>query len=554
MEKWQLTRRAALKTMLAGSAAPFIMRSMAFAASCDNVVRVGAIVAPSTMNPFATWGSFWPTAFTYDFLVSVDAQRHSDRKGFAKQWSVANDQLTWTFKIWPGMKWSDGQPATARDAAFTLNYLMGSLGKPDELNVGWNNTDGLDNAQSISALDDETLQIVTKTPSRWPIDKWTMIVPEHIWKDISYADARSTFRNDPPLVGTGPMIVAEFQQGQFARFTPNKYFRTGQPKTSGMVFNFFTSADPIAQGLKSGSLDYGVGLTAAQWENLAKAPDIEVGESGIEQRDILAFNTATGKGAGSTKALQDPAFRDAIGYAINPKAIVDRAYRGHAVPGAGIVMPVATDFYSDLSDIRRHFDLKEAARRLDAAGYQDKNGDGLREDKDGKSFQLELITGTSSGAYETPLAAVQLIAGWLGEIGIQVSVTQLDAGALEDRVSLPAKGGGGWDLVVMQSWPSPNPLDILKIGQSGDRQNRAYWNSAKFDKLRSEVQATVDTKKLQEQVDEAARVIYTEAPYIVLTYPLVLEAHRKNCFAGWGSNGDMMSQWSYFPFDRLMPA
>ncbi|TGT79363.1 ABC transporter substrate-binding protein, partial [Mesorhizobium sp. M5C.F.Ca.ET.164.01.1.1] len=96
----------------------------------------------------------------------------------------------------------------------------------------------------------------------------------------------------------------------------------------------------------------------------------------VERRNYLAFNTLSEKGAGSTKALQDPAFRDAIGYAIDQKAIVDRAYRGHADPGVGLVMPVAADYYSDLNDIRRHFDLAEANRRLDAAGYRDTNGDG----------------------------------------------------------------------------------------------------------------------------------------------------------------------------------
>ncbi|BCH34953.1 peptide ABC transporter substrate-binding protein [Mesorhizobium sp. L-8-10] len=546
-----ISRRAALKTILAGSAAPFVMQSAAFAAACNSVVRIGAIVAPDSLNPFATWSSFWPTVFTYDSLVGVDALRHSGRKGFAKEWSVADDDLTWTFKIWPGMKWSDGQPATARDAAFTFNYLKGSLGKPDELNVGYNNTDSLDNAQSISALDDETLQIVTKTPSRWPIDNWTMIVPEHIWKDISYADARSTFHNDPPLVASGPMIIVEFQQGQFARFAPNKYFRTGQPKTSGMVFNFFTSADPIAQGLKSGNLDFGIGLTVAQWENLAKDPEIIVGESPIEQRDLLMFNTASGKGAGSTKALQDPAFRDAIGYAIDLKVIVDRAYRGHAAVGAGIVMPVATDFYSDLSDIRRHFDPKEAARRLDAAGYPESNG--VRKDKDGKDLQLELITGTLSGKYETPLAAVQLISGWLGKVGIPVSVTQLDAGALSARLSAPAKGGEGWDLAVAQSWPSPDPKTVLNIGQTGGHYNQASWSDERFDKIYSEVQGTVKLERLKELVDEASRIIYTQAPYIVLAYPFALDARRKDCFKGWGPNDDMISQWSYFPFDGLEP-
>lgn len=97
-----------------------------------------------------------------------------------------------------------------------------------------------------------------------------MIVPEHIWSSVSHADARSTFRNDPPLVGTGPMIVSEFQQGQFARLTPNAHFRAGQPKIAGPIFSFFPSANSIAQGLKSGNLDYGMNLTAAQWSDLSR--------------------------------------------------------------------------------------------------------------------------------------------------------------------------------------------------------------------------------------------------------------------------------------------
>lgn len=556
MDKWTLNRRAVLTAMLAGSAAPWMMRSAAFAASScdDHIVRIAGIVAPDTMNPFATWGAFWPTVFTYDYLVGVDAQRHADRKGFAKDWSVAADNLTWTFKIWPGMKWSDGEPATARDAAFTYNYLRGSIGKAEELNVGWNNTNGLDNVESIKALDDETLQIVTKAPTRWPIENTVMMVPEHIWKDISYADARGAFQNKPPLVGSGPMIVAEFQQGQFARMTPNPHFRAGQPALAGLNFHFFDTADPIAQGLKSGSLDYGVSLTAAQWADLSKDSEIVVGESRIEQRNYLAFNTLSGNGAGSTKALQDPAFRDAIGYAIDQKVLVDRAFRGHADPGVGLVMPAATDYYSELNDVRRHFGLAEAGRRLDAAGYRDTNGDGVREDKQGNSFQLELITGTVSGTLEIPVAAVQLIAGWLGQIGVPVSVTQLDSGALGARTAAPENGGGRWDLAVVADWASPSPQDLLRLGDvkligSG---NISYWKNEKFDALLSQVRVTADRTKSQELVEQASRLIYAEAPYILLCYPFVLEARRKDCFEGWGTH-DIMSQWSYFPFDRLRP-
>ncbi|TIL39638.1 MAG: ABC transporter, partial [Mesorhizobium sp.] len=157
MKEWSLNRRAVVKALLLGSAAPWVMNSRAFASSCDDhIVRLAGIYAPDTMNPFATWSSFRPFVYTYDFLVNVDAQRHPDRKGFAKEWFVADDHLTWTFKIWPGMKWSDGQPATARDAAFTYNYLLGSIGKPDELNVGQSSTEGMQDVESVKALDDET--------------------------------------------------------------------------------------------------------------------------------------------------------------------------------------------------------------------------------------------------------------------------------------------------------------------------------------------------------------------------------------------------------------
>lgn len=555
MNGWLVSRRAIVKTMLLASAASWVTRSGAFASSCgDHIVRFGGVLAPDTMNPFASWASSWQQGMSYDVLVGIEAQRHSDRKGFAKEWSLADDNRTWTFKTWPDVKWSDGQPATARDAAFTYNYLRGSMGKPDELNIGWNNTAGLQNVESVAALDDETLQIVTKVPTRWPIDNLAYIVPEHIWANISYADARSTFRNEPPVVGTGPMIIAEFRQGQFARFTPNPHFRRGKPATAGLVQHFFATADLIAQGLQAGTLDYGFGLTAAQWAELSKDSNIVVGQELTEQRNYLAFNTLSGKGAGSTKGLQDPAFRDAIGYAIDQKMIVDRAFRGHAEPGIGIAMPAAKDYYSDLTDIRRHFDLGEAARRLDAAGYRDTDGDGVREDKEGNRFQLELITGTKSGTLEIPIAAVQLIADWLGKIGIPVSVTQLDSGALAARTAAPANGGGGWDLLVSATWMSPSPNDLLNLGSSAQIgiTNSSYWSNEKFEEFVSQADGTIDLKKSQELVDRAARLIYAEAPYIILCYPFALDARRKDCFAGWGTE-ELISMWSYFPFDRLTP-
>lgn len=97
---------------------------------------------------------------------------------------------------------------------------------------------------------------------------------------------------------------------------------------------------------------------------------------------------------------------------------------------------------------------------------------------------------------------------------------------------------------------SPFLHDLLGIGGSGQLENTSSWSNEQFDRLRSEVNVTADLKKSQEVVDQATRLIYAEAPYIMLAYPFVLEAFRTDCFKGWGED---ISLWSYCPFDRLRP-
>ncbi|RUW90936.1 ABC transporter, partial [Mesorhizobium sp. M8A.F.Ca.ET.059.01.1.1] len=124
------------------------------------------------------------------------------------------------------------------------------------------------------------------------------------------------------------------------------------------------------------------------------------------------------------------------------------------------------------------------------------------------------------------------------------------SGAIQARTALPSKGGGKWDLYIGGIWLSPSASDLLVLGQKGVRHNRAYWQNAKFDELADEVAKTAQLEKSQQLVDEAVRLIYREAPYIMLAYPFMLDARRKDCFQSWGTD-DLISMWGYFPFDRM---
>ena len=93
--------------------------------------RVGWTREPDNLSPFVGYASpsFSVWYLTYDSLVGYDPSTLSPMKGenstgLATNWSVSNDGLEWTFTIRKTAKWSDGVPLTAKDVAFTYNYII----------------------------------------------------------------------------------------------------------------------------------------------------------------------------------------------------------------------------------------------------------------------------------------------------------------------------------------------------------------------------------------------------------------------------------------------
>ena len=148
--------------------------------SSATILRVEAATSFSTFNPFLAYfnadldviGSIYPT-------LAMINEKGQPAPYLATSWSTSPDKLTWTFKIRSGLKWSDGVPITARDAAWTLNLIMHNQ-TPD-----WPNGPLVANFASVTAPNATTLVITTKKPEANmlyvsnPITG-IAIVPEHI--------------------------------------------------------------------------------------------------------------------------------------------------------------------------------------------------------------------------------------------------------------------------------------------------------------------------------------------------------------------------------------
>ncbi len=109
--------------LTAGLAGPAVAAS---GGSSGSTLRIQAQTSFSTFNPFTAYfdGDLEVIGEIYPTLTAINAAGRGRARTWPTKWTTSADQLTWTFTIKSGLKWSDGKPITAADAAWTLNLIM----------------------------------------------------------------------------------------------------------------------------------------------------------------------------------------------------------------------------------------------------------------------------------------------------------------------------------------------------------------------------------------------------------------------------------------------
>ena len=540
--------------ILAGAANPV-------AAADPVVLSVGTTQDLDASNPFNTELVVGYEAFelTYSLLVDFDKDTHP-APGFADTWERSADRVT--FHIGDDRKWSDDEPATSADACFSWGLALAAI--KDESYIGSGYLDpGVKDAgvTKVECPDASTFVAFTKDPSDRIFQVYVPILPEHIWGKLNYTKiAEEKF--DAPLVGTGPYTLAEWKTGQFARFVRNPNFWGNQGFADEVVLRFFAdNTDVMVQALKNGELDYAHGVNNDQFKQLQADPAYTAVAGAANGWTQLAFNTygtGTGKtikgGGASTKALQDAAFRDALGYATDKQVLVDRVLGGFGDLGDTVVPPVLTDFHVT-PDTLRTFNIDLAKQKLDAAGYV-LNSEGKRLDKEGKPINLRLYYPNTDANY--PKVA-QFVQEWYGQLGIGVTHQSFDSDTLTELL-LPPEGDGTakYDIELWGWSGSPDPNGLLYVflcNQIGTSSDSNYCNK-QYDDL-YDLESKQGGAERKATLGQMQNLIYNEAPYDVLFYDANLDVYRNDRFAGWQnmpSNGTPLFTYGILNYTLLTDA
>ncbi len=519
------------------------------AAAGPAILKLGTIESLRSLNPYQA--AYFPDyeTFQLNFSLLVDIGPNLEPyPAFADTWERSADGKSWKFHIRTGMKWSDGQPADSADACFSYGLVIDALNNDTSVGNGYIDP-ALKDARVTKAEcpDAETMLLYTDDGTTKVLKTSIPILPKHIYGKETY-ETIGDVDFKPPLVGTGQYQVTEYTADQVVHLVRNPNYWGKKGFADEIFIQIFKSADTMVQSLKRGDIDYARGVPVEQFKQLQGEPNIQTVAGDLAGWVELGFNnygTGTGKtikdGGPSTKALQDPAFRDALGYAIDKQALVDKVRGTYAEVGSTPVPPVMQNLEADPPfnwhkdpDNPRTFDIAKAKEKLDAAGYV-LDASGQRLDKEGKPISLHLVMPDSEPSY--PQVA-QFIQDWFGQVGVKVQSDVIEENSLYE-IMLPPEadppGTAKYDMFIWSWYETVEPNVLLQvflcnqIGTSSD----SLWCNPDYDKLYDQQNVAPDDQARKKLIDQMQELFYEQAPYHILYYDKELDAYRTDKFAGW---------------------
>jgi len=498
-------------------------------------LRVGTVESLDSLNPFETALNVGYEVFTlnYDLLVNF-GPNNDPVPGFADSWTQSADQLSWTFHIRDGMKWSDGQPATSADVVYTYNLELNGTKNGGVVGLGYLDPYLKDSfVTGVTAPDPSHVVITSSRPTTKLTHSYIPIVPQHIWKNVTPANV-ANFANNVPVVGTGPYQAVE-STSQYVRLVRNPYYWGKQGAEDEIVIQYYPSApDTMVAAFKNSELDYIHSPSAESFNQLKTAKNTVALASEGNGFTQLNYNTYTKGGGASTTALQDPAFRKALGYAIDKPTLIQKVLLGYASPGTTQVPPWETNWHVEPNDVRQ-FNIDTANSMLDAAGYP-RGPNGTRIDRQGKPINLRLYAPNTDPSYAKD---AQFIQSWFGQVGIKVSAQVLDEGTLVTDEALdttkPAKGQLNYDMVIW-GWvgdPDPNALLQILLTSSIGSTSDSQWSDPQYDQLYVQQNEAANAADRKMYITQMQQIFYDQAPYDILYYDNNLDTYHTDKFAGW---------------------
>lgn len=393
----------------------------------------------------------------------------------ATDMETSEDGLTWTVKIRDGVTFTDGEPLTAADVAFTYNTVK------DASSV--NDFTMLDGAE---AVDGTTVVFHMARPfSIWPYTMAVVgIVPEHVYDPVTYS-------SNP--IGSGRYILKKWDRGQQIILEANPDYYGGAPEMERVTI-LFMEEDAAFLAVQAGQAD--VAYTSAAYSDQT-----------VDGYSLLAVHTVDNRGVNLPVTMASPTIelpvRQAINMGIDRQAMIDHVLNGYGTPAYSVCDGLP--WYNPINEVE--YDLEGAKALLDEWGWP-VGPDGIRV-RGTSEMKLQLIIFYIAGDSVRQGLAAEL-ANQLRELGIEADVR-----------------GVGWDTAytyaqvnpLIWGWGAHTPMELYNIYHTAPGSDSAKYSPYANKTADQQMDAALSCPDLEESYTlwrKAQEEIAEDVPWVWL--------------------------------------
>lgn len=440
----------------------------------DELVLAIESVGEAGFDPCRGWGRYGAPVFQSTLLVLEENMKLG--KDLATEYSVSKDGLVWTFKIRKDARFSDGTPLSASDVAFTINQTKRAMSSIDLSRLG-----------SAAAVDDFTVRITLKNPvSSLPYILARLgIVPKHAY-DEKYGSRP---------VGSGPYRVIQFDKGQQVIAVPNEHYYGKKPKFKKLTM-VFLAPDAAFAAVKKGTVDIAkitepLARNKVKGYRLAVVPSYDNRGIAFPMRPPTKESSEKGYPIGNA-VTSDLAVRKALNYGTSRERLNKEALDGLGRP---IFSNCDGLPWENPSTAIQDGRVKDAIAILEAAGWLDTDGDGVREKK-GVKAEFKLLYPAKDQTRQIIVFAVSEQAKELGINIVPVGMSWEDMEKL-NHAEACLLGGGHIDRLDMYNY--------FKSAYGVDKgwANATYYSNEKVDEYLEKSQRALSDKEANEFMKKA---------------------------------------------------
>jgi ABC-type transport system substrate-binding protein len=454
-------------------------------------LNVATELFSDTLDPAVAWDSWFVMRWGAGETLVKFADDFSFEPWLAESWDVAEDNLTWTFKLQEGVKFSNGDAMTATKVVESIEKLYADTAIE---NGGAGNPQSYFTYSSITADDAaNTVTIVTTEPV--PDLPGCMAYP---WMLITNVDESRDLTTQGPIC-TGPYVIESMTPDTEVTLVKNENYWDGQVPFE--TVSILKVAEPSTRtlALQDGSADMALSISAADRETLESEGGYEISVVPGSRTGIATPNL--------TGQLGNDTLRQAVLMAIDGQTIADVTTNGSYTYGYAVVSS-GLDFGYDELTYQFSYDPEAAAKLLDDAGMVDSDGDGIRE-LDGQNIILDYkVTASRQMNVIGEAQAAQL-----AEIGIQANVfiTESQSDVLKN---------GTFDLCASNELTTPtgDPAKYMAYWYSKSDTNYSSYSSAEYDAIYEKLIVEFDTEVRKGYITQLQQILLDDAMPVVYGY------------------------------------